>query len=612
MSRSYWAALTSARLSRRQALVSSGAGALGAAFLAACGGGSDDKKDAAPSGPKDTSGLLFSPVDTSKSAVKGGTYLSAYNQEPLNYDPLSSSSQFTFGHAHTAYQRFFSLKRGTFNDPATGDPEGDAVSSWEYSPDGLTLTLKLRPGTKFDPRPPTSSRLMTTEDVKWSYDRFIALQPGRNFFSNQLSPDAPITSMTYPDASTIVIKLAFPMGALLKMFGTIYYFAILPTDAESKFDIRQDMRGSGAWMMTKYERSVGWEYQRNPNWYRANERPYFDGLNYALVADYVANSSAGVVAQAQFKAKRLWNITPAADLVLGMRREDSTIQMVPQSPFRGQASINYIGMSKLPTSKWEKDVRLRQALSMTIDRDLYIDTFSNVSGFEKEGLPMEVGHNTHVPASWPTIWLDPKKNQLGDNSKYLQYQPDEAAKLLRAAGAFGAEDSITYAATGLFGTQKQLEVLAQMWNEKGHFKIKLNPEDYTTVITPKYTFGKGQYPDLGTHPLGSWSDWDTAMFNTFTPSGRNDYVGHDTPELKDLMTKYRRELDVKKRNEIAKDWQKAMAKEMVIIPFPGAATRFDLQWPWYGNGGYFQTAGGGVVQQEVLIDQYYDKAKDKG
>ena len=43
------------------------------------------------------------------------------------------------------------------------------------------------------------------------------------------------------------------------------------------------------------------------------------------------------------------------------------------------------------------------------------------------------------------------------------------------------------------------------------------------------------------------------MFNTFTPSGRNDYVGHDTPELKDIMTKYRRELDVKKRNEYAKE-----------------------------------------------------------
>jgi len=368
------------------------------------------------------------------------------------------------------------------------------------------------------------------------------------------------------------------------------------------------MRGSGAWMMTKYDRSIGWEYKRNPNWFRANDRPFFDGIDYALIPDYAA---AGPQTLAQLKAKRLWSLpAPPADLVLTLKREDATLQMIPVSPFQGQGSVTYIGMSKLPDSKWEKDVRLRQALSMVLDREAYIDTFNNVSGFEKEGLPMETGWNTHVPCSWPTIWLNPQKNELGENSKYLQYQPKEAADLLRAANAFGTEDTITYAATGQFGTPKQIEVLVQMMNTGGHFKIKQNPEDYTTVITPKYTFGHAQYPDLGTHPLGGWSDWDIALWNTFSPSGRNDYVGHDTPHLKEIMTRHRRELDGKKRNEIAKEWQKAIAKEMVIVPFPGQATTFGLYWPWYGNGGYFQTAGGGVAPQETRTLEWYDKSKD--
>jgi ABC-type transport system substrate-binding protein len=149
-----------------------------------------------------------------------------------------------------------------------------------------------------------------------------------------------------------------------------------------------------------------------------------------------------------------------------------------------------------------------------------------------------------------------------------------------------------------------------MFNTGGHFKIKQNPADYTTVITPQYTFGKGQYPDLGTHPLGGWSDWDIALWNTFTPAGRNDYVGHDTPALKEIMVRHRRELDSKKRVEIAKEWQRAMAKEMVIVPFPGQATTFRLQWPWYGNGGYYEVAGGGVTEQELRIDEWYDKSKD--
>src|SRR5918996_3149267 len=127
MDRNYWSKTLSRRLTRRRALVASGAGALGAAFLAACGGGEDDG-----GAPEDKSGLVYQPVDTTKDAVKGGVMVGAFAVEPVNYDPLSSSSQFTFNHAHHAYQRFFSLKSGTIDDAASGEPEGDAVSSWDY------------------------------------------------------------------------------------------------------------------------------------------------------------------------------------------------------------------------------------------------------------------------------------------------------------------------------------------------------------------------------------------------------------------------------------------------------------------------------------------------
>ena len=104
--------------------------------------------------------------------------------------------------------------------------------------------------------------------------RFISLQPDGRFFSNELSSDAPVQSVTFPDERTIVAKLAFPSSAMMKMFGTIYYFAILPVEAEDKFNFKQEMRGSGAWMLTNYERGVGWGYERNPNWFMAKERPF--------------------------------------------------------------------------------------------------------------------------------------------------------------------------------------------------------------------------------------------------------------------------------------------------------------------------------------------------
>jgi ABC-type transport system substrate-binding protein len=379
MDDNYWHRTLQTRITRRRAMAATGATAAAAALLAACGGGDDGGESG--SGTKDTSGLLYTPVETTKQAVKGGIMQSAFAVEPTTYDPLANSTQFTFNHAAHAYQRFVSLKPGNINEPASGDPEADAAQSWEYSPDGLQLTFKLRQN-KLDPRPPTNGRVLNTDDVKWSWERFLSLHPGRLVFSNAASPEAPIVSTTYPDASTVVFKLAYPMGALLKMFGTVFYYFLLPADADSKFDAKQEMRGSAAWMMTKYERSVGWEYRRNPNWFKAADRPFLDGINYALLPDY---QSLGPQSLAQFKAKRLWTLTPSADLALELKKDQPEVLMYSVSPFRGQGSQNYIGLSKLPDSPFEKDLRVRQALSMLIDRDAYIDVVGNVSGFRKQG-----------------------------------------------------------------------------------------------------------------------------------------------------------------------------------------------------------------------------------
>ena len=65
----YWQKLTNRTISRRRAIAATGGAALGAAFLAACGGsdsgsGSGEKKDA--------SSNLYKPVDTSAQAKPGG------------------------------------------------------------------------------------------------------------------------------------------------------------------------------------------------------------------------------------------------------------------------------------------------------------------------------------------------------------------------------------------------------------------------------------------------------------------------------------------------------------------------------------------------------------
>src|SRR6185436_1869934 len=128
--------------------------------------------------------------------------------------------------------------------------------------------------------------------------------------------------------------------------------------------------------------------------------PFIDGINYAVIPDY---QQAGPQSLAQLKAKRLWympNTSISADQVLTVKKEQNDLNMLPVSPFTGNTSQNYVGLSKLPDSKWEKDVRLRQALSMLIDREAWLGAIQNVDGFRKEGLPVELGISSHIPSTW--------------------------------------------------------------------------------------------------------------------------------------------------------------------------------------------------------------------
>ena len=140
MVNNYWSKLLHQRVGRRRALAASGAFGFGAALLAACGGDGDGGGDKANS-------LITPAEDTFKEAKRGGAFIEVATFDSQTLDPATAQAALNL-QARYVYGTLVKEKAGYFA-PATGTLTGDLVESWEYSPDLLTITMKLRPGVKF-------------------------------------------------------------------------------------------------------------------------------------------------------------------------------------------------------------------------------------------------------------------------------------------------------------------------------------------------------------------------------------------------------------------------------------------------------------------------------
>src|SRR5687767_1036131 len=84
---SYWSRFLSNRTKRRRVLAATAATGLGAAFLAACGGG-----DGGSEGSKDQTSLIFKPEDSLKQAKRGGILKDRANGDAPSFsvqDPIA-------------------------------------------------------------------------------------------------------------------------------------------------------------------------------------------------------------------------------------------------------------------------------------------------------------------------------------------------------------------------------------------------------------------------------------------------------------------------------------------------------------------------------------------
>ena len=166
----YWASFTQRRFSRRRALAASGATAAGALFLAACGGGSDGGGSASKAAAE--SSLVTKPVEDMSGAKRAGTLKVFHTSDPPTLDPVNPVNPLNPPTA-SVYGTLVREKPGMQKSP-NAELVGDMAESWEFSPDRLQITMKLRQGVKWHDKAPVNGRTAGRRRRHVQLDRFAA------------------------------------------------------------------------------------------------------------------------------------------------------------------------------------------------------------------------------------------------------------------------------------------------------------------------------------------------------------------------------------------------------------------------------------------------------
>jgi peptide/nickel transport system substrate-binding protein len=226
-------------------------------------------------------------------AQRGGTLTVLYNGDVDYIDPGATYYQYGFNVAYATQRPLFSYRPDSLNAvPDLADGRAKA------SPDGKTVTIKLKKGVLFSP---PVKRAVTSKDVKYAIERGFMTGVQNGYATTYLSdivgaPAEPrpkhtdIPGIQTPDDQTLVLKLSKPRGQVVVGALSLPLSAPVPEEYAAKFDAKNpstygnNQIATGPYMIRNdasgkavgYKANNSIELVRNPSWDKSTDyKPAF-------------------------------------------------------------------------------------------------------------------------------------------------------------------------------------------------------------------------------------------------------------------------------------------------------------------------------------------------
>ncbi|HLF71111.1 MAG TPA: ABC transporter substrate-binding protein [Dehalococcoidia bacterium] len=535
MTGNYWDKFANSRISRRRAIAATGATAAGALLLAACGG--DDK--GGDTGTKEPAASTTGKLDASKGVPGGKLIWQSYGDPGGGLELIKIRNPGVYNMASFTHDGLLDYAYGVQGYPGIGAEVLPSIATAlpETSPDKLTQTFKIRTGVKFHNGDP-----MTSADVKWTYDTlaFGATSAWKGDFPF-------IESTSAPDATTFVVKTKYPFADFAQAMTMKNAGSILSQRHQESADAEKKLVGTGPYTFVEYTPPTITRYKKNPD-YWGKPLGFFDEVERLGTADKEKML-------ADFVAKQVhvtyW-FTPQERDRIKQSRSDALLWKWTQA-----AGHNfYMRNDKAPFT----DKRVRQAMSMSIDRKSLVGPMTNGEG-QIEGL-MSVG----------AAWKFRLAADLGANAKNFEYNLTTAKQLLSAAGVqlpINLGPIPTWDATVIGpAIVDAITLITTNWKNNGIATATLKEENFGQFIgrlngvydlTAWGPNTEATNPDVGNTLKTKyyWADGDKPPLN-------DTWIKN--PALNTLLDKQIAEFDKTARQKIFTDIEDLLSDEMPHIP----------------------------------------------
>lgn len=331
-------------LSRRELLRRVGAlgglamfgGAL-SSFLASCGG--------AAGTPTKAGGAAASGAPAAN-VRRGGSLSWAYTLIPTKLDPVWSGSR-------TDQLVLAQVIEGLVRNSRESKIEPALAEKWDIAADGLTYTFHLRAGVKFH-----NGKAVTADDVVASLKRSQAMGTSKWTL-------AEATGIDKVDDTTVKITLKTKVASFLPRMA-INNNAIFPKEEIDKVGQNEFTQpiGTGPFVVKEWVRNDHLTLDKNPNYWEmapdGKPYPYLDQLVFKQVGE-----SATQVLQVQAGSLHGSEGIPWSQIPTLEKDARGQLLTFPQQ----QVYFMVVQTTKPPFD----DVKVRQAMSLALDRKVFVD-----------------------------------------------------------------------------------------------------------------------------------------------------------------------------------------------------------------------------------------------